>query len=60
MPGSIEKKIFKELYGLYGHAPAQEPLPQGLEIFNFGRPLLGHHYYTHSLYGHCTGVEEIF
>ena len=46
----VEKKIFKEImhfyYDLYGHALAQEPLPGGHEINNFGRPFLGHHYYT--------------
>ena len=24
--------------------PSKEPLPRGDEIYNFGRPLLGHHY----------------
>ena len=33
------------LYDLYGHALAQETLPRGYEIYNFARPLLGHHYF---------------
>ena len=33
--------------GLYGHALAQETCTGGHEIYNFGRPFLGHHYYTH-------------
>ena len=34
------------------------PCPGGHEIYNFGRPFLGHHYYTLSLYGPCSGVEK--
>ena len=30
------------------------------EIYNFGRPFLGHHYFTLSLYGPWTRVEKIF
>ena len=26
--------------------PAQEPLPGGYEIYNLGRPFIGHHYYV--------------
>ena len=42
-----EKEDFKRnnafsLYNLNGNAPAQEPLPQGHEIYNFGRPFLGY------------------
>ena len=33
------------LYDLYGHALSQEPSPAGHEIYNLGRPFLGHHYY---------------
>ena len=33
------------LYDLYSHALAQEPLPRGHEIYNFGRPCLVHYYY---------------
>ena len=41
-------------------AQAQEPLPQGRghEIYNFGRTLLGHYYYTLSLSDPCLGVEK--
>ena len=30
----------------------------GHEIYNFGRPFLGHHYYTLSLSDLCLGVEK--
>ena len=45
-------------YDLYGQAPAQEPLPRGHEIYNFGRPSLGHHYYILGLSDLCLGVEK--
>ena len=49
-----EKEDFKRnnafsLYNLNGNAPAQEPLPQGHEIYNFGRPFLGYHNYILTL-----------
>ena len=58
-----EKKIFKEIMHFYymtynGHALAQEPLPRGHKIYNFGRPFLSHHYYTLSLSDICLGVEK--
>ena len=46
------------LYDLYGHALAQEPLPGGHEIYNFGRPFLGHHYYKLSMSDLCLRVEK--
>ena len=63
MPGRIEKKIFKRnnafsLYDLYGHALAQEPCPRGHEIYNFGGPFRGHHYYILGLSNLCLGVEK--
>ena len=42
----VEKKIFSEIYHLYGHAQHKKLCPVGHEINNFGRPLLGHNYYT--------------
>ena len=40
MPSSREEDLKKNnaftLYDLYGHALAQEPLPRGHEIYNFG------------------------
>ena len=36
----------------------QNPRPGGNEIYNFGRPLLGHYSYTISSYGPCPGVEK--
>ena len=59
----VEKKILKKnnafsLYDLYGHALAQEPLPRGHEIYNFGRPFLCHYNYILSLSDLCLGVEK--
>ena len=36
------------------------PCPGGNEIYNFGRPFLGYHYYRLRFYGLCPGVEKIF
>ena len=46
------------LYDLYGHALAQEPRPQGHEIYNFGRSFLGHHYHILSLPYSCSRVGK--
>ena len=35
----------------------KNPCPGGHEIYNFGRPFRGHHYYTLSLSDLCLGVE---
>ena len=32
--------------------------PRAHEIYNFGRPFLGHHYYKLSLYGPCPGENN--
>ena len=37
---------------------AQEPLPGGHEIYHFGGPFRGHHYYILSLSNLCLGVEK--
>ena len=62
MPGNREEDFERNnafpLHNLEGHAPAQEPLPRILKIYNFGRPFLGHHYFTLSLYGPCTRVKK--
>ena len=62
MPGSREEDfkidIAFSLYNLYGHALAQEPCPGGHEIYNFGEPFCGHHYYILSLSNLCLGVEK--
>ena len=36
----------------------KKPCHGGHEIYNFGRPFLGHHYYTLSLYGPCPREEH--
>ena len=33
--------------------------PGGHEIYNFGRPFLGHHNYVHILSDSCLGVEKM-
>ena len=36
----------------------KNPCPRGHEIYNFGRPFLGYHYYILSLSDLCLGVEK--
>ena len=36
----------------------KNPYPGGHEIYNFGRPFLGHHYYILGLSDLCLGVEK--
>ena len=36
----------------------KNPCPWGHEIYNFGRPFLGHHYNIFSLFNLCLGVEK--
>ena len=36
----------------------KNPCPGGHEIYNFGRPFLGHHYYLLGLSDLCLGVEK--
>ena len=43
------RKNTSSLNDLYGHTLAKEPLPWGLKIYNFNRPLFGHHYYILNL-----------
>ena len=45
---------------VYGHAYHQNPSPGVDDIYNFGRPFLGHHYYILSLSDLCLGVKKIF
>ena len=61
----VEKMIFKEImhfyYMTYMATPQHKnPYPGGHEIYNFGRPSLGHHYYIHvnGLSDLCLGVEK--
>ena len=37
----------------------KNPYPDGHEIYNFGRPFLGHHNYIHSLSDLCLGVKKM-
>ena len=43
---------------LHDHAQAEEPLPQGNSISNFGRLSLGHHYHTISSSDLCLIKEK--
>ena len=44
---------------LYCHALVHKnPCPWGYEIYNFGGPFLGHHYYSPSLSKPCLRVEK--
>ena len=56
MPWSRNNAV--SLYDLYGHTLAQEPLPRGYDIYNFGRPFLGYHYYILSLFDLCLRIEK--
>ena len=60
MHGNIEEEIMHFQY-MTINALAQEPLPGGHEIYNFGKPFLGHHYYILSFSYVCLGVlKKIF
>mgnify|MGYP003692425057 CR=1 FL=1 len=61
----VEKKIFKEMmhfhYMTYMATPYyKNPCPEGHEIYNFGRPFLGNHYYILSLSDMHGSREEDF
>ena len=44
----------------YGHTLAKNPFPRGHEIYNFGRPFLGHLTCILTLSVLCLGEEKIF
>ena len=52
----FKRKNTVSVYDLYDHA--QEPLSQGHEIYNLGRPFFGHHYFILGLSDLCLGVEK--
>ena len=54
---NIKSKNAFSLYELFIHALAQKPFPRAHEIYSFGRPFLGLHYYILSLPDLCPGVE---
>ena len=57
----FEKKIMHVHYMTYMATPEHKnPYPRGHEIYNFGRPFLGHHYYILSLFALCLRVERRF
>ena len=51
----IEENAFSQ-YDFYSHALAQEPLLRG--SYNFGKPLLDHHYVLLELSDLCQGVKK--
>ena len=59
MHGNIEEEIMHFQY-MTINALAQEPLPGGHVIYNFGKPFLGHHYYILGMSYLCLGVKTIF
>ena len=59
----VEEKIFKEVihfhYMTYMATPQHKnACTRNHEIYNFGRPFLGHHNYIHTLSVLCLGVEN--
>ena len=55
----VEKKIMHFHYMTYMATPnTRTPAPGGHEIYNLGRPFLGHHYYILCLSEPCPGVEK--
>ena len=53
----LRKKIFHNI--TYMATPMHKnSCPRGYEIYNFGRPFLGHHYYKLSLSDLCLKVEK--
>ena len=42
----------------YGHAQHKIPCPRGHEVYKYGRPIVGHHYYILSLSDVCLSVEN--
>ena len=47
-------------YGLYGHTYHRKPWPGGHEILNFGKPFLGHNYFTFSISDLWPGVHQFY
>ena len=46
-------------YTTYMATPEHKnPCPRGHEIYNFGRPFLGYHYYIFGLSDQCLRVEK--
>ena len=63
MPRSKEEDFYTEIMHLhfmtYMATPKRKkPCPGGHEIYNFGRPFLGCHYYILTLPDICKGVEK--
>ena len=59
----VEKKILKEKMHFYhitymATPQHKNPCPGRYEIYNFGRPFLGHHYFILTLSDICLGVEK--
>ena len=58
-PSVDKKRRINVALSLYGHCPSIRTSAQwGHEIYNFGRHLLGHYYYTLSLSDPCLGLGK--
>ena len=60
MHGSENDDFFEEIMHFHYMTFMATPCPGGQEIYNFGRPILGHHYCKLSLFDLCLGVEWRF
>ena len=58
MKNNLKKYNAFSLYDWYGYALTQEPLHRGNEIYKFGRPFLGHHYYVNNFTPQWLGLEK--
>ena len=61
----VEKKTLKDIIHFdfmtdMAKPQHKNPCPGSDEIYNFGNPLLGHHYYTLSMSKSCPGVKNCF
>ena len=59
----VEKKIFIGIMHFHYMTYIathyhKNPCPRGHENYNFGKPLLGHHYFILSLFDLCLGVQK--
>ena len=55
----LRNNAFHHMTYMYMATPEHNnPCPRGHEIYNFGGPFHGHHYYILSLSDLCLGVEK--
>ena len=61
----VEKKDFKEIIHVHcmtymGIPKHKNPSPGSHELYNFGRPFIGHYYILFSLSDPCPKVKKLF